>query len=61
IRARICDGLECLGVVLDHARNEAGEPVISKDSGRVTVRVVRTDEESEIARSVSERLGEPKG
>ena len=61
IRARICDGLECLGVALDHARNEAGEPVISKDDGRVTVRVMRTDEESEIARSVSERLGEPKG
>jgi len=61
IRARICDGLEFLGVALDHARNEAGEPVISKDNGRVTVRVMRTDEESEIARSVSERLGEPKG
>ena len=60
IRARICDGLECLGVALDHARNEAGEPVISKDDGRVTVRVMRTDEESEIARSVSEQLGKPK-
>ena len=60
IRARICDGLECLGVALDHARNEAGEPVFSKDDGRVTVRVMRTDEESEIARSVSEQLGKPK-
>ena len=60
IRARICDGLEYLGVALDHARNEAGESVISKDNGRVTVRVMHTDEESEIARSVSERLGEPK-
>ncbi len=60
IRARICDGLEYLGVALDHTRNEAGAPVISKDNGRVTVRVMHTDEESEIARSVSERLGEPK-
>jgi acetate kinase len=60
IRARICDGLEFLDVALDHARNEAGESVISKDNGRVTVRVMRTDEESEIARSVSEQLGEPK-
>jgi acetate kinase len=30
------------------------------DSGRVTVRVMQTDEESEIARSVSEQLGKPK-
>jgi acetate kinase len=60
IRARICDGLEFLGVALDHARNEAGAPVISQDNGRVTVRVMHTDEESEIARAVCERLGEPK-
>ena len=60
IRARICDGLEYLGVALDHVRNEAGASVISNDNGRVTVRVMHTDEESEIARSVSERLGEPK-
>ena len=60
IRARICDGLEYLGVALDHTRNEAGAPVISKDNGRVTVRVMHTDEEREIARSVSERLDKPK-
>ncbi len=60
IRARICDGLEYLGVALDPTRNEAGASVISKDGGRVTVRVMHTDEESEIARSVSERLGELK-
>jgi acetate kinase len=60
IRARICDGLEFLGVALDTARNETGEPVISKEGGKVTVRVMHTDEESEIARSVSELLGEPK-
>lgn len=60
IRARICDGLEFLDVALDHARNEAGEPVISKGNGRVTVRVMHTDEESEIARSVSELLGQLK-
>lgn len=60
IRARICDGLEFLDVALDHARNEAGESVISKDNGRVTIRVMHTDEESEIARSVSELLGQRK-
>lgn len=60
IRARICDGLEFLGVALDTARNETGEPVISKEGGKVTVRVMHTDEESEIARSVSGLLGEAK-
>lgn len=59
IRARICDGLDYLGVSLDHTRNEASEPVISQDNGRVTVRVMHTDEESEIARSVNERLSKP--
>ena len=61
IRARICDGLEFLGVALDHARNEVSEPVISKDNGRVTIRVMHTDEEQEIMRSVSQLLGPPKG
>lgn len=60
IRARICDGLEFLGVALDTARNEAGEAVISKEGGKVTVRVMPTDEEREIAWSVSELLCEPK-
>jgi acetate kinase len=60
IRARICDSLEFLGVELDTMRNEASEAVISKAGGRVTVRVMHTDEESEIARSVSRLLGETK-
>jgi acetate kinase len=57
IRARICEGLEFLGVVIDPARNEAGEAVISKVGGRVTVRVIHTDEEREIAGSVAEMIG----
>jgi acetate kinase len=56
IRARICDGLEFLGIALDEARNEAGGAVISKEGSTVTVRVMHTDEESEIARSVMELL-----
>jgi len=60
IRARICDGLEFLGVALDTERNEAGEAVISKEDGKVIVRVMHTDEESEIARSMGVLLGEPK-
>lgn len=56
IRARICTGLQHLGVTLDEMRNEAGEAVISPDDSRAAVRVMHTDEESEIARSVAELL-----
>jgi acetate kinase len=37
-------------VVVDDARNEAGAPVVSTDESRCTVRVLRTDEESILAR-----------
>lgn len=57
VRARICEGLEFLGIAIDSARNEAGEAVISSEGSRVTVRVIHTDEESEIARSVLEMIG----
>ncbi len=50
IRARICAGLEFLGVHVDPARNAAHSPVISPDDGHVTVRVIPTDEETTIAR-----------
>jgi acetate kinase len=56
IRARICEGLDFLGIVLHDARNAADAAVISADASRVTVRVMRTDEELMIARSVSRVL-----
>ena len=56
VRARICEGLEFLGLIIDPQRNEAGGSVISKENSRVTVRVIPTDEEREIARSVLEML-----
>jgi acetate kinase len=56
IRARIVDGLEFLGIVLDPARNAAHAAVITRDDSRVKGRVIRTDEESEIARSTREVL-----
>jgi acetate kinase len=52
VRARICEGLGFLGIELDETRNAATEAVISADAGRVTVRVIPTDEELMIARSV---------
>jgi acetate kinase len=57
VRARICDGLEFLGIELDQKRNAAGEGVISAAAGRVTVRVIRTDEERMIAETVCRVLG----
>jgi acetate kinase len=51
IRARICEGLGFLGIELNEARNTENAPVISAQTGRVTVRVIRTDEELMIARS----------
>ncbi len=56
IRSRICDGLDFLGVEVDHRRNLKNAPVISKENGQVKVRVIRTDEELMIARSVSRLL-----
>jgi acetate kinase len=52
IRARICDGLGFLGVELDEHRNAANEGVISAKACRVAVRVICTDEELMIARTV---------
>jgi acetate kinase len=56
IRARICDGLGFLGVELEEKRNMANEGVISTESSRVTVRIIHTDEEQMIARSVCRLL-----
>ena len=53
VRARICEGLGFLGIDLDDGRNAAHAPVISAAASRVTVRVMPTNEELMIARSVS--------
>jgi acetate kinase len=55
-RARICSGLEFLGIALDDCRNQASESVISAGNSRVATRVIRTDEESMIARGVASVL-----
>jgi acetate kinase len=52
VRARICEGLDFLGIELDESRNAEAAPVISNNTSRVTVRVICTDEELMIARSV---------
>ena len=57
VRARICEGLGFLGIELDASRNDANADVISTDASRVSVRVIRTDEELMIARSVCRVVG----
>jgi acetate kinase len=57
VRARICDGLEFLGIELEEKRNAANEGVISTEHSQVAVRVIRTDEELMIAKTVCQVLG----
>jgi acetate kinase len=49
-------GLAFLGIDVDQARNDGSEPVISVEASRVQVRVIRTDEEVMIAKSVARIL-----
>jgi acetate kinase len=57
VRARICDGLGFLGIALEEKRNIARAAVISTDASLVTVRVMHTDEEWMIAKTVCQVLG----
>ena len=57
VRARICDGLGFLGIELEEKRNAANAGVISSETSRVPVRVIHTDEEWMIAKTVCRVLG----
>ena len=57
VRGRICDELGFLGIELNEERNTKNASLISSDGGRVAVRVIRTDEELMIARSIIRTLG----
>ncbi|GAA4039024.1 acetate/propionate family kinase [Nonomuraea soli] len=50
VRARALTGLERLGIMVDPARNEAGDQVVSPEHAEVAVLVLPADEEGEIAR-----------
>ena len=49
-------GLEFLGIALDPVRNQAGDPVITADGSPSRCAMIRTDEESMIARDVNRLL-----
>ncbi len=57
VRTRICDGLEFLGIELNATRNAKNAPLISPEASRVAVRVMHTDEEWMIAKTVYHVLG----
>jgi acetate kinase len=52
IRARICDGLQFLGIELDEKLNGKSEKIISAGKSKVPVFVIPTDEELMIAETV---------
>ncbi|TDE17309.1 acetate/propionate family kinase [Dyadobacter psychrotolerans] len=56
IRSRICQDLGFLGIELDEKRNQINDPVISMKNGKVTIRVIATNEEIMIARLVRQVL-----
>ena len=58
VRRSICDGLTFLNLHIDADRNDRHAAVISTDASAVTVRVMSTDEEIMIARSVQTILEE---
>ncbi len=57
VRARICEGLQFLGIELEFHRNAENSTLISSDVGQVTVRVIRTNEELMIGETVCRVLG----
>lgn len=61
IRARICEGLEFLGITVEPARNLASAPLISEEGSGVTVRVIETNEEIVIVRHALKLLEETRG
>jgi acetate kinase len=52
VRSRVCEGLGFLGIELEEKRNSASAALISADESRVAVRVMHTNEEWMIAKTV---------
>jgi acetate kinase len=57
VRARICEGMSFLGIEFSESRNAKSAAVISTHASPAMVRVIPTDEELLIARSVCRALG----
>lgn len=61
IRARVCEGLEFLGIAIDDARNQEGARLVSVDGSQVGVHVIHTDEAVTIARETAELIQQTGG
>jgi len=59
IRERVCEGLDFLGIELDATRNAQNAPLISTEASTVKVRIIHTDEELMIAKTVERILRMP--
>ncbi len=56
VRSQICDGLSFLGIELDEIKNMNNEAIISSATGKVTVRVIQTNEQLMIAEMVCKTM-----
>lgn len=56
VRSKICDNLEFLGIELDEIKNMNNEGIISTETSRVPVHVIKTNEEFMIAKLVCDVL-----
>jgi len=56
IRARICEGLDFLGLNIEETRNADSDSLISSDISKVAVRVIHTDEAFIIAQSTAQLI-----
>lgn len=56
VRQRICENLAFLGIQLDERRNRANAPIISGENSRVSVRVMKTNEDLMIARHTAKLI-----
>jgi acetate kinase len=58
VRARICGGMEIFGVSLDEDANRKNAMEIARRGSAISVAVIETDEDGQIARHVVRMLGE---
>ncbi len=56
VRSGICKGLEFLGIELEEKRNRTNAPIISTNKLKTVVRVIHTDEEWMIAKTVNKMI-----
>ena len=58
VRKQICAGLNFLGIEIDDTKNKNNEPIISTNGSKVTVHIIKTNEELMIAQLVEDVLNQ---